>query len=1118
MIFVLSAVPLHAQVEWQNRYVTLANNDQRNPSTAIPADPNYTIIVWEDRRDDPNNEITDIYAQRVDNANGLAQWQPLDGVLVCSASNNQTNPRAAYDSLGGVIIVWEDYRADANNQISDIYAQRILVSTGQVDPAWPVDGIPICEYDGHQERPRIVGTIDGAFIAWTDWRNSPASPLNRDIYLQYILTTGFTPNAAWTANGMNVATQPDPDQINQELALDYLQMDIGGGVYRNGVVVVFQDNRMSSASLSTSIWTVWAENIHPDATRGFTDVRVASSDEEQTNPRIVVTGKSLWHAYTDAIICWQDQRNDLGQPTDDIYGQRLDNAGNPQWGTGYSICAAAGMQQSPVMTLYEREVPPSLWEPYVAIAWEDQRTGYDIYAALIDVSNQQAISPLGGEAICTVSNANTQPSIDNVVYQPGVGLASIAWKHSLPTGETNIHYQSIEIPSWTLQKGSDGVPATEAKGNQNLLQVSGRVMVFEDKRRQGSDPLDRRNDFNIYCETPGPCVGTSYAPVTEGLAWRDMFIQWTVGGAGAHKRAITDRFFNTYIVWDETRNGCQSVFIQKLDKDGVPRWQNNGIQVSGPGITAKNPDVAEAFNGAVVVWQQFDGSTGLWRIFYSGVNNSQIVTAPQRFSNNRPGTYDHVEPVIVNSTCVAGGRPGFQIGYLENPAAGAGGRNFREFGFVDAATLGAGIPTSPDDANPPLSAIFTHSNLMIASDYTSECYLLTHGLDAFGNGLINVTYTSDNGLFPPNYSYPKQTDYAGYAGFGGYDMCVDALVPVPGSPHHAMVVASVQFLPGTSYQLRLDRFDPSAAPFNPVSTLNPVQPLAFPNGDIQPAIEPDSVVLAGTFGGCLLAWNHYALVQTNIPRMVQTQRVGWLGATPAQIPPAPLTISAATLPNDTWPDIARDRNDPGKTSTTAYIAWEDGREGSHCSPARSLDIYAQYVDYNLIAPGPLWLFGEEMVSPGPGSYFQSRPLVLPSGNAVTVSWYDTRTGDPCVMQTRMHDLSGIVWNKSVAEEKEDGGVAESQRPELFANYPNPVSMSGTRGTNISLFNPLDGNVVVRVSNSLGRTVETVHDGFLAAGMHSFRFEAFNRSLPSGVYFYSFSAHGTTIVKPMIVIR
>jgi hypothetical protein len=159
--------PLTAQVEWKDRYVTITPEEDINNAVAMPADDSCTVVVWQHWN--ANNASWDIMAQKVDNKYGLARWYnnpDVNGIIVCSADNDQVAPRAAYDGQGGVIVVWQDYREDSKNEISHIYAQRILYHEGMVDPSWPIDGNPVApKGEEHEERPRIVGTIDGAYIS-----------------------------------------------------------------------------------------------------------------------------------------------------------------------------------------------------------------------------------------------------------------------------------------------------------------------------------------------------------------------------------------------------------------------------------------------------------------------------------------------------------------------------------------------------------------------------------------------------------------------------------------------------------------------------------------------------------------------------------------------------------------------------------------------------------------------------------------------------------------------------------------------------------------------------------------------------------------------------------------
>ena len=168
--------------------ISAALRDQRYP--AITSDGSGgAIIAWQDWR---SGVEFDIYAQRVDSL-GDTLWA-FDGVPVCTAWENQTQPRIVSDGLSGAIILWQDYR---ENSLGDIYAQRIN-STGM--PEWTTDGIPLCSADSMQADPEIVSDgCGGAIITWTDYRNDTLG----DIYAQQVSLAGIV---GWPSNGVPVCT------------------------------------------------------------------------------------------------------------------------------------------------------------------------------------------------------------------------------------------------------------------------------------------------------------------------------------------------------------------------------------------------------------------------------------------------------------------------------------------------------------------------------------------------------------------------------------------------------------------------------------------------------------------------------------------------------------------------------------------------------------------------------------------------------------------------------------------------------------------------------------------------------------------------------------------------
>ncbi|KAA0990390.1 T9SS type A sorting domain-containing protein [Dyadobacter sp. UC 10] len=150
------------------------------------------ITVWYDVRNSSGN----LYAQRI-NADGQPQWT-LGGLPVCTATEDQINPRIISDTQGGAIIAWEDARNGPSNH--DIYTQRINAS-GLAQ--WTADGIPVCAQPSSQYGPQITPDGEGgAVLTWSDARSADAFNDDRDVYAQRLNGAGAL---LWENNGAPVA-------------------------------------------------------------------------------------------------------------------------------------------------------------------------------------------------------------------------------------------------------------------------------------------------------------------------------------------------------------------------------------------------------------------------------------------------------------------------------------------------------------------------------------------------------------------------------------------------------------------------------------------------------------------------------------------------------------------------------------------------------------------------------------------------------------------------------------------------------------------------------------------------------------------------------------------------
>ena len=137
-------------------------------SSVASDDAGGAFVVWTDYRDSTGTGAGDIYAQHVRGDGSLAQGWPVNGLRVCNAAGDQRGPRIAADHAGGVVMCWEDRR---NGVDFDIYALRVD-GDGVVAPGWPENGLAICTASGDQTDPVLTTDDRGnAIIAWEDARS-----------------------------------------------------------------------------------------------------------------------------------------------------------------------------------------------------------------------------------------------------------------------------------------------------------------------------------------------------------------------------------------------------------------------------------------------------------------------------------------------------------------------------------------------------------------------------------------------------------------------------------------------------------------------------------------------------------------------------------------------------------------------------------------------------------------------------------------------------------------------------------------------------------------------------------------------------------------------------------
>lgn len=264
------------------------------------------IAAWYDNR---SSNTDDIYAQRIDTA-GNRVWGMSD-IRVCHASENQMYPQIASNGVKGIIITWQDDRANfsGNGPEYDIYAQSLDSMGGQqwlLPGEIPANstGIPVAVVNQLQLYPQIVADNQGgAYIAWADRRLSISNEL---LYLQHLDANGDT---LFQANGIKCA-----EHLSYNNSLFEEENGAASMVYNadSGLTIAWSDgNNILAQRIETSDSLEWDS----------AGKAVCTAANSQFNPQLVSGNPG------NVICVWQDQRAyDTSSSNDDIYASLITTA------------------------------------------------------------------------------------------------------------------------------------------------------------------------------------------------------------------------------------------------------------------------------------------------------------------------------------------------------------------------------------------------------------------------------------------------------------------------------------------------------------------------------------------------------------------------------------------------------------------------------------------------------------------------------------------------------------------------------------------------------------------------------------------------------------------------
>jgi hypothetical protein len=541
-----------------------AANSQAYP--AVAADKGTFPVAWQDYRDSSGDNFeARIYGTRV---SGDGSVFDLDGVRLSSAVGGQYHPRVAARS-GEWLAVWQDFRNNTGSVLSDVIGARLNDSNGlaiapeatlsgaanaQISPAvaalntnylvvwadnrhgasnsWDICGVRldpngspldlspfwICTARNRQADPAVAAGQDSYFVAWSDWRDTPATLQHADIYGSVISAGGIVQQP----DGIAICTITNDQALPAVAALG------------PNFLVVWQDARLNQAvaprmDIYGARITGAGAVLDPD---GFA---ICTNAAIQTNPVVVATA-------TRALVVWADYRSSATYP--DIYGARINPDGVVVDTNGLAVCTAANTQNLPAAATDGSGF---------FVVWADSRipgaNAPDIYGAM--VNDGGIVSPANGFAIRSAPGPQTAPA---VAFNGRDYL--VTWQTAPNSLSTSFDISAVQVgPEGALGLGpvlQVNTNATSQASPAVAAGADGRFLVLN----QGSLAFARHAMANLIDSELVPRLD---APT---VAANGQF-QFRFRGATSERYAIesSDNLQSWTRLWTFTNSSSSSVFI-----------------------------------------------------------------------------------------------------------------------------------------------------------------------------------------------------------------------------------------------------------------------------------------------------------------------------------------------------------------------------------------------------------------------------------------------------------------------------------------------------------------------------------------------------------------------------
>ncbi len=546
----------------------------------------------------------------------------------------------------------------------------------------------------------------GAIIVWEDDRNT--NTMNTDLYAQRINANGVV---QWTLNGVAISNYSGQDWVPQL---------ISDG--NNGAIITWQRDG-----------DIYAQRINAGGTVQWTagGVPVCTATSTQNFPQLVSDGNG------GAIVTWEDNRGGIFPPNGpDIYAQKINAAGAPQWPANGVAIAAAGLSQLGPQLVSDNSGG-------AIITWVDSRSGTtvtDIYAQRVNAGGVVQW-PANGVPVCGAANGQYLPKI----VTDGSNGAIIVWEDNR-SGNYDIYAQRVNSGG-TMQWTSNGVAVCNAGNNQEKSHMvsdgsGGAYLVWEDRRNHIASP----NNYyfsDIYLQRINASGVAQWA--ANGLVICNQLGYQTL------PKLTADGTTGVIVAWADAREYYDTglypdIYAQKVNTAGIIQGISDGNPVCSAVNAQTTPElVSDASGGSIITWADLRNGNS-YDIYASPASFAPTCSASAPTSVS-PTSQDVCagESVTLSASCAAG----YTVQWYEgttllgtgSPLAYSVTSNVS----IYVSCKNNACESEPDTINLTLSNYLSYA--FIGGDLNNDAVLTFHGCPS---GTVNwrvyqSEYSDDNG-------------------------------------------------------------------------------------------------------------------------------------------------------------------------------------------------------------------------------------------------------------------------------------------------------------------------------------------------------------------------------------